>query len=121
MFNLHKFLRFEGRDPFQEKQKRDGPFQTDWDRFAFTEYHRLAADEDGYDNNGQGGSEELSDTDLNMDIDDSTLTDMLSSGAHGHTTNDWYLDDDDEEESDIKASGGRNRKQYKSEGSKTRK
>ena len=40
LFNLHKFLRFEGRDPFQEKQKREDSFNNDWDRFAFTEYHR---------------------------------------------------------------------------------
>ena len=45
LFNLHKFLRFEGRDPFQEKQKREDPFSNDWDRFAYTEYHRLAAEE----------------------------------------------------------------------------
>ena len=40
LFNLHKFLRFEGRDPFQEKQKREDAFNNDWDRFAFVEYHR---------------------------------------------------------------------------------
>jgi serine/threonine-protein phosphatase 2A regulatory subunit B'' len=27
LFNLHKFIRFETRDPFQEKQKRDDPFR----------------------------------------------------------------------------------------------
>ena len=29
LFNLHKFMRFETRDPFQEKQKRDDMFGCD--------------------------------------------------------------------------------------------
>lgn len=49
LFNLHKFLRFETRDPFQEKLKRDDGFASDWDRYAHHEYHRLAAEEEGYD------------------------------------------------------------------------
>jgi serine/threonine-protein phosphatase 2A regulatory subunit B'' len=40
LFNLHKFLRFETRDPFQEKLRREDPFNCDWDRFAHMEYHR---------------------------------------------------------------------------------
>jgi hypothetical protein len=54
LFNLHKFLRFETRDPFQEKQKREDIFDSDWDRFAHLEYHRLAAEEEenSYDSNG---------------------------------------------------------------------
>ncbi len=42
-------MRFETRDPFQEKQKREDSFQNDWNRFAHIEYHRLAAEEEGYD------------------------------------------------------------------------
>lgn len=108
LFNLHKFLRFEGRDPFQEKQKREDPFNTDWDRFAFTEYHRLAAEE-GYDNDAD-------DNGITMDIDDNIIiTDILNNGsgsvsyendgdddAYGQQISkdatDWYLDDDDEDE-----------------------
>eukprot|EP01035_Chromulina_nebulosa_P024556 gene24556-31977_t len=51
LFNLNKFLRFEMRDPFQEKMKREDGFNNDWDRFAHYEYHRLAAEEEGNSNN----------------------------------------------------------------------
>jgi serine/threonine-protein phosphatase 2A regulatory subunit B'' len=37
LFNLGKFIQFEQRDPFSERQKRDDPFECDWDRFAYDE------------------------------------------------------------------------------------
>uniref|UniRef100_A0A7S2SDD1 Uncharacterized protein n=1 Tax=Rhizochromulina marina TaxID=1034831 RepID=A0A7S2SDD1_9STRA len=46
LFNLDKFIQFEQRDPFAERQKRDDPFRCDWDRFAFIEYNRLAQEEE---------------------------------------------------------------------------
>jgi hypothetical protein len=46
LFNLHKFLRFESREPFQEKIRREDIFHSDWDRFAHSEYNRLAQEED---------------------------------------------------------------------------
>lgn len=55
LFNLNKFMRFESRDPFQEKMKRDDSFNSDWDRFANMEYHRLAAEEEGYNNDYYSG------------------------------------------------------------------
>lgn len=60
LFNLNKFMRFESRDPFQEKQKREDSFHNDWNRFAHVEYHRLAAEEEGYDDSMEvvDGSEE---------------------------------------------------------------
>lgn len=45
LFNLHKFMRFETRDPFQEKMKREDGFACDWDRFAYQDYQRLAIEE----------------------------------------------------------------------------
>lgn len=57
LFNFHKFLRFESRDPFQEKMKREDGFKTDWDRFASSEYARLCVDEDL--NSYGGGSMEI--------------------------------------------------------------
>ena len=49
LFNLHKFMRFEMRDPFQEKIKRDDGYASDWDRYAHMEYNRLAMEEEtGY-------------------------------------------------------------------------
>lgn len=32
LFNLHKFMRFESRDPFQEKLRRDDIHHSEWDR-----------------------------------------------------------------------------------------
>jgi hypothetical protein len=49
LFNLHKFMRFETRDPFQEKLRREDIYHSDWDRFAHVEYNRLAQEEEGYD------------------------------------------------------------------------
>jgi len=46
LFNLNKFFMFEQRDPFSERQKREDNFECDWDRFAFYDYNRLAAEED---------------------------------------------------------------------------
>lgn len=46
LFNLDKFIHFEQRDPFAERQKRDDPFDCDWDRFAYAEYNRLAQEEE---------------------------------------------------------------------------
>jgi serine/threonine-protein phosphatase 2A regulatory subunit B'' len=123
LFNLHKFLRFEGRDPFQEKAKREDPFNNDWDRFAYSEYHRLAAEEEAYDGGGD-------DSGITMDIDDNILmsdsngaysmrayddddgegSDMNYAGAkggrQGGSGTDWYLDDDDDED-DSKQSGAK--------------
>ena len=39
-------VQFEQRDPFSERHKRDDPFDCEWDRFAFAEYNRLAAEEE---------------------------------------------------------------------------
>ena len=86
LFNLHKFMRFETRDPFQEKQKRDDMFDCDWDRFAHIEYHRLAAEEEGYDNS--------------MDVDDLRAKDVAQ-----QQDNEWLIDDEDDENDMYIASG----------------
>ena len=46
LFNLNKYLQFEQRDPFMERQKREDEFDTDWDRFACIDYNRLAMEEE---------------------------------------------------------------------------
>jgi hypothetical protein len=56
LFNLNKFLRFEMRDPFQEKLRREDGFTCEWDRFAHFEYHRLAAEDDVSSNQQQYSS-----------------------------------------------------------------
>jgi serine/threonine-protein phosphatase 2A regulatory subunit B'' len=42
LFNLNKYLQFEQRDPFMERQKREDEFKCDWDRFVCIDYNRLA-------------------------------------------------------------------------------
>jgi len=46
LFNLNKYLMFEQRDPFAERQKREDEFLSDWDRFACIDYNRLAMEEE---------------------------------------------------------------------------
>jgi serine/threonine-protein phosphatase 2A regulatory subunit B'' len=46
LFSLNKYMLFEQRDPFNERQKREDEFQTDWDRFACMDYNRLAMEEE---------------------------------------------------------------------------
>lgn len=54
LFNLNKFISFETRDPFLVRQEREDPHLTEWDRFARTEYVRLAMEEEGEDAGGTG-------------------------------------------------------------------
>lgn len=52
MFNLHKFMAFENRDPFAlraEQLGEEGQVLSDWDRFARGEYLRLAVEEEPED------------------------------------------------------------------------
>jgi len=65
LFNLNKYLQFEQRDPFMERQKREDNFDSDWDRFAFLDYNRLALEEEGRDEGG--------DQDMEVDFGDDGL------------------------------------------------
>eukprot|EP00602_Paraphysomonas_sp_CaronLab_P009085 CAMPEP_0185026688 /NCGR_PEP_ID=MMETSP1103-20130426/11010_1 /TAXON_ID=36769 /ORGANISM="Paraphysomonas bandaiensis, Strain Caron Lab Isolate" /LENGTH=626 /DNA_ID=CAMNT_0027560353 /DNA_START=56 /DNA_END=1936 /DNA_ORIENTATION=- len=86
LFNLHKFMRFEARDPFQEKQRREDMFQCDWDRFAHIEYHRLAAEEEeGYDSS------------MDVDIGEEGKRHQADMSADS----DWLIDDDDDDDDDL--------------------
>ena len=50
LVNLNKFIAYETRDLFAIKhQLTEFPDYTDWDRFAKTEYERLAMEEEGGD------------------------------------------------------------------------
>jgi ABC-type transport system substrate-binding protein len=43
LLSLSKFMQYEQRDPFQQKQDQlNNPDMTDWDRFCLAEYVRLA-------------------------------------------------------------------------------
>ncbi|KAF8065627.1 B''ALPHA [Scenedesmus sp. PABB004] len=52
MFNLHKFMAYENRDPFALRAEQlgdEGQPLSDWDRFARGEYLRLAVEEEPED------------------------------------------------------------------------
>jgi len=89
LFNLHKFMRFETRDPFQEKQKRDDMFACDWDRFAHIEYHRLAAEEEGYDSS--------------MDVEEQRAKELAQQQAE----NEWLIDDEDDGDDGMYVASGK--------------
>ena len=58
LLSLNKFMLYEQRDPFQQKQEQiNNPDFTDWDRFCLGEYVRLAmeAGGDGSSNNQNNG------------------------------------------------------------------
>jgi hypothetical protein len=95
LFNLHKFMRFETRDPFQEKQRREDIFENDWDRFAHLEYHRLAAEEEenSYDSNGTMEIEQQQ----HQHHGGGTGESKYQSQDGGDGT-EWLIDDEDEDD-----------------------
>lgn len=77
LFNLNKYLQFEQRDPFMERQKREDEFECDWDRFACIDYNRLAMEEEARD-------EEAMEIDwVTVDEDDDDADDFNSLGLGG--------------------------------------
>jgi len=60
LFNLNKFLAFEQRDPFINKQEQADDL-TEWERFARAEYMRLTADE-------EEGEDLMQDLDEDLDM-----------------------------------------------------
>jgi serine/threonine-protein phosphatase 2A regulatory subunit B'' len=69
MVNINKYLQWESRDPFAERQKREDGFECDWDRYACLDYSRLAMEEEareeeGVEMNVEWSSEEVMDTQL---------------------------------------------------------
>jgi serine/threonine-protein phosphatase 2A regulatory subunit B'' len=113
LFNLNKFLRFEQRDPFQEKLRREDGFASDWDRFAFLDYQRLSSEDQD-----PGGSARL---DGDMEIDQgighgdggygrcgggqSYMQQPMDAGATLGGRSQW-LDDSDEDDDDGFGDGG---------------
>jgi len=75
LFNVNKYVHFEQRDPFSERQKREDDFETDWDRFACFDYNRLAMEEE------QREEEALEVEWQNPDDDDDEYNSMGMSGS----------------------------------------
>lgn len=52
LLNLNKFISYEQRDPFSiKKEITENPDFSEWDRFAFSEYVRLAMEEENAESN----------------------------------------------------------------------
>ena len=98
LFNLNKFLRFEMRDPFQEKLKREDGFNNDWDRFAHYEYHRLAAEEEG-SNQANNSVDQANQLDYYNNYDNQNQSNYNQQGNQqsiGHHDNDSDDSDNDD-------------------------
>ncbi|KAF0688934.1 Aste57867_19538 [Aphanomyces stellatus] len=87
LFNLSKFIEFEGRDPFLLRQQMAEPELTDWDRFARAEYARLAMEEEGRENENSmeidtmdGWYDSQDDVDV-METSDATSTSRTTAEA----------------------------------------
>jgi len=77
LFNVNKYVMFEQRDPFLERQKREDEFETDWDRFACIDYNRLAMEEEQRE-------EEAMEVDwVTMDEEEGDAEDYNSMGLSG--------------------------------------
>mmetsp|Transcript_24884 Transcript_24884/g.44801 ORF Transcript_24884/g.44801 Transcript_24884/m.44801 type:complete len:696 (-) Transcript_24884:186-2273(-) len=77
LFNVNKYVMFEQRDPFLERQKREDEFDTDWDRFACIDYNRLAMEEEQRE-------EEAMEVDwVNMDEEEEDGDDYNAMGLSG--------------------------------------
>lgn len=99
LFNLHKFMRFETRDPFQEKLRREDMHQSDWDRFAHIEYNRLAQEEEGYDNSMEMDLQQYIDTEHKIGGDNSCGD---GGGANNSSTSSgWSLNDESDDDDDL--------------------
>merc|ERR1712100_217111 len=44
--NLNKFIAFEQRDPYGDRQKREDAYDNDWERFAARDYAALSVDDE---------------------------------------------------------------------------
>jgi hypothetical protein len=104
LFNLHKFMRFESRDPFQEKLRREDVHRSDWDRYAHIEYNRLAQEEEGYDNSMEMDLQQY------MDNEQKQVGQQGGGGGGGQEfssdggTN-WALNDESDDDDDLVYTG----------------
>ena len=109
LFNLNKYLLFEQRDPFVERQKREDEFDCDWDRFACLDYSRLAMEEEAREEEAMeidwvtvDDEEEDEDDDEEDDDDEDDDDDDDGPRGGGLTYDDDDLQHtDDDSESDL--------------------
>jgi len=79
LFNLNKYLLFEQRDPFVERQKREDEFESDWDRFACIDYNRLAMEEEAREEEAM----EIDWVTVDDEEEDGLVGGNAANGAHG--------------------------------------
>lgn len=144
LFNMHKFMRFEMRDPFQEKLKREDGFGNDWNRFAYFEYIKLASEEEAaaeqnymsdadLDQQGEGEGEDddymvgvpggmdaesHGGNAINMDIDNEAAAKVYYHGQHVDSKSQQMFYDDDLDSDDGYESKASNNKEKFVRGSK---
>lgn len=99
LFNLHKFMRFETRDPFQEKLRREDVHRSDWDRYAHIEYNRLAQEEEGYDNSMEMDLQQYMDSEGNGGAGQGGGSQAAEGGGSGAQT--WALSDESDDDDDL--------------------
>lgn len=99
-------MRFETRDPFQEKLRREDVHRSDWDRYAHIEYNRLAQEEEGYDNSMEMDLQQY------MDSDNAAHNASNASGGGGGAnggknfsggdgSQSWALSDESDDDDDL--------------------
>lgn len=86
LFNLNKYLMFEQRDPFVERQKREDEFECDWDRFACIDYNRLAMEEEAREEEAM----EIDWVTVNEDADGNSPVNSSFTGALNASTSGGY-------------------------------
>jgi hypothetical protein len=107
LFNLHKFMRFETRDPFQEKLRREDVHRSDWDRYAHIEYNRLAQEEEGYDNSMEMDLQQYMDSDNAAHSAGNSNAAAGGGGAGGKNfsggdgSQSWALSDESDDDDDL--------------------
>jgi len=99
LFNLNKFLAFEQRDPFGDRQKREDPFECDWERFAYKDYQSLAMETEDEEEigGGSGGGEEV----FSEEVEDRQLVTRMEVEGEDEEGGEEEDDDDDDDDGTV--------------------
>ncbi|RWS29656.1 serine/threonine-protein phosphatase 2A regulatory subunit B'' subunit beta-like protein [Leptotrombidium deliense] len=87
-FNLDKYLDFEQRDPFANKDQEDA-LMSDWDRFAAEEYEILVAEENAHNHNV---------TERKQNYTRQMSSSTFAPKKYGLNAVNMYVDDEDEDD-----------------------
>lgn len=105
LFNLNKFVASESRDPFSTRLLQGEQPLTDWDRYALTEYSRLASAEEarGGGGGGSGGTNNnaYSTANANINITTDEITSRILNASDSDDESDEVDDDDDQDDDQL--------------------